>query len=37
MEKIFKKKNKENPHKHLVFIWGAGAGETLCSEVNFMA
>lgn len=33
----FKKKNKENPHKHMVFIWGVRAGERLSSEADFMA
>lgn len=37
MEKNFKKKNKENPHKHMVFILAVRAGERLCSEVDFVA
>lgn len=37
MEKNFKKKNKETPHKHMVFILAVRAGERLCSEVDFMA
>lgn len=37
MEKNFKKKNKETPHKHMVFISAIRAGESLGSEVDFMA